>query len=70
MKAHAGREHWADVLGCDMRAELNEIRRAAARRRRELAREAPTREAFAAGLDRIERALAEARREKRGERES
>lgn len=60
-------EHWADVLGCDMRADLDEIRRAYKRRWRELNSLGRSREEWAAGLERLDQALAAARREKRGE---
>ena len=64
---HDGREHWADVLGCDMRADMDEIRRAYKRRWRELNSPGRSREEWAAGLERLDQALAAARREKRGE---
>lgn len=60
-------EHWADVLGCDMRADMDEIRRFYKRRWRELNSQRLSREEWAAGLERLDQALAEARREKRQE---
>lgn len=66
-------KHWATVLGCDMRAQMPEIERAATRRAREVI-DGPLRgEALAARLQAISDALTEAKREKgagRGKRSS
>lgn len=58
-------KHWADVIGCDVRAGLAEIQRAAERRAREIL-DGPLRgEALAAKLETISEALSVASREKR-----
>lgn len=60
-------DHWADVIGCDMRAGINEIQRAAKRRAREVL-DGPLRgEYLAAALQRINDALDEAKIVKRAE---
>ncbi len=49
--------HWADVLGCDMRAQITEIQRAARRRTDELLAGPLQDEALAEKINRISDAL-------------
>ena len=60
--------HWATVLGCDMRAVLGEIERAANRRTREVVAGPLRGEALASKLRDIGEALDAAKREKRTEK--
>ena len=57
-------KHWATVLGCDLRAQMPEIQRAATRRAKEVL-DGPLRgEALAIRLQAISGALNQAKREK------
>lgn len=61
----AREDHWATVIGCDMRADLDEIQRAYKRRWRELNMSGISPEEWAKAILRLDEALAEARREKK-----
>lgn len=61
-------KHWADILGCDMRAGVGEIQRAGLRRAKEIL-DGPLRgEYLSAALLRISEAVDRATREKSGPR--
>lgn len=58
------RDHWADVLGCDVRAGREEIQRAYTRRFRELIQSGAMGREFGDELVRLDQAMKDARKEK------